>query len=170
MTIVSTLVLLIPYVVFNSGLVFEVAKMEMKGYIDVPYSVVLSGDRVDLATVFDREDVEAVDWLKLTNDSSVAMYGDAHGVKLLIQKFGLIRDSVDTLRFGKLRALEDIGWDDEGYIFLRKRNVEENMVTGQGEYGSRISYSIDELDVLKQKINNGIVVFDNGAWIIKVTQ
>ncbi len=170
MTIVSTLVLLIPYVVFNSGLVFEVAKMEMEGFIDVPYSVALSGDRVDLATVFDREDVEAVDWLKSTNDSYVAMYSDAHGIKLLIQKFGLVRNSVDTLRLGKIRTLKDIGLDDEGYIFLRKRNVEENMVTDQGEYGSRISYSIDGLDVLKQKINNGIVVFDNGARIIKVTQ
>ncbi len=57
----STLVLFIPYCVFNLGIVFELAKCQSLGYVDIPYSVAFSGQRVDVASVFDKEDVEAVD-------------------------------------------------------------------------------------------------------------
>ena len=166
LVVCSTLVLLLPYFIFNSGIVFEVAKLKPVDFIDVPYSISLSVHRVDVAGVFTENDVEAMDWLKeqITEDTVQVIYIDVHSGNLLVQKLGtsLIGYSVKNLWF-----MED---DDVGYIFLRQWNVENNMLTLYGGYASRQSYSMDDYEVLKDKIENGIVVFDNGAKVILVEE
>ena len=177
LVICSTLILLIPYLIFNSGTVYEVAKLGQAGFIDVPYSIALSGQRVDITTVFDKEDIEAVDWLKAlvdeTDDTRV-LYGDNHGAKLLCQYFGFTRhgllDTGDITFVGYVRSLEYINPNDGGYIFLRKLNVDNNMLTYMGGYASSVSYGMDEDRVQKarERIESGTIVFDNGARIILV--
>jgi uncharacterized membrane protein len=157
---------LIPYAVFNLGIVYELAKMENVGFIDVPYSIALSGHRVDVSTVYDEEDVVAIDWLKANIDDESIIYSDTHGVRLLIQKFGVLMNADGTLKAGRIRPFEY--YQGSGYIFLRKLNVDRDIITVQGEYGSRLSYPIN--DELQSVIDNGQVVFDNGARIIKVVE
>jgi uncharacterized membrane protein len=166
--LISTLVIFIPYFAFNSGIVFELAKLQPKGFIDVPYSLSLSGERVDLAGLFDKEDTLAVDWLK-DNLNGLPVYADANGVKLLIQRMGITMDmDLGTSLAGTIRLLEKMKQDGQGYIFLRKLNVDRQMFTFQGEYASRRSYSFDELDMIIKKMVNGQLVYDNGARIYKV--
>lgn len=167
-TLISTLILFIPYFVFNSGMVFEIAKLEPTGFIDVPYSIALSGHRVDLAGLFTKEDVEAVDWLK-GNIGNGVVYSDANGVKLLIQRMGITMDmDLGTSLAGKIRLLEKMKPDAGGYIYMRKWNVDTNTFTFQGEYASRVSYDIKDLEMIDSKLSKGEVVFDNGARIVLV--
>jgi uncharacterized membrane protein len=166
--LISTLLIFIPYFAFNSGIVFELAKLQPKGFIDVPYALSLSGNRTDLAGLFEEEDTQAVDWLK-DNLNGLPVYADANGVKLLIQRMGITMDmDLGTSLAGTIRLLEKMKQDGEGYIFLRKLNVDRQMFTFQGEYASRRSYSFDELDMIIQKMANGQLIYDNGARIYKV--
>lgn len=173
----SVLVLLVPYAMFNQGVVFELAKMTPSGFVDVPYSVALSGWRVDIATVFEKEDIEALDWLeayiKETGDDKL-LWGDTHVARLMAQRFGwsMPRGVSNELYIaGNIRSLEYLylyDKNDSGYIFLSKRNVETNMITYQAEYASRKSYNINDLPLLKEKLAKGKVLFDNGARIVEV--
>ena len=179
LVIVSVLILLVPYCVFNLGIPFELDKREPTGHIDIPYSIALSSHRVDIASVFDEEDVEAADWLndqlaEFINPPTV--YTDSHGGRLLLQRFdvvdptGVYRDMNIEDKYARRRygILSIIRSQDAGYIFLRKWNVDNNALTGQAEYATRISYSIDDYEILKKKIESGTVVFDNGARVIRV--
>ncbi len=161
----STLVLLVPYFAFNSGIVFEVAKLQPAGFIDVPYSVALSGHRVDIGSVFTNEDVEAMDWLKerFLQDGQT-IYTDTHGGNLMVQRIGTEVDS------GQFKYLWQMKNSDTGYIFLRKWNVESQMVTLYRDYASRESHKFDDFSTMNDKIENGVVIFDNGAKVIKVTK
>jgi len=172
----STLLLLVPYCIFNLGIVFEAAKCQPVGYIDIPYSVALSGHRVDIATVFEQEDVDAVDWLKeqLVKDAYQSIvFSDSHGARLLLQRFdvtgreGYISMGYNAERYG---VLGDMKSGDTGYIFLRKWNVDNNSVTSQGEYATRLVQGIGELEMVEEIIESGIVVFDNGARVILVEE
>jgi uncharacterized membrane protein len=161
----STLVLLVPYFVFNSGIVFEVAKLEPIGFIDVPYSIPLSAHRVDIASVFTDEDVEAMDWLKAQFlEDGLTIYADTHGANLMVQRIGM------NVKEGQFKYLWQMADSDTGYIFLREWNVDNNKLTLYRDYGTRQSYSIDDYEVVRGKIGNGAVVFDNGAGVILVTK
>lgn len=161
--LVSTLILLIPYYIFNSGMVFEIAKMKPVGFIDVPYSISMSYHRVDIASVFDKQDVEAMDWMKgqFFKDKQI-IYADTHGANLMVQRIGM------NVEVGQFKYLWQMSADDKGYIFLRKWNVDNGMLTAYGDYGTRQSYGIDDYSIVEDKIKNGIIIFDNGARVILV--
>ena len=164
----GTLILFIPYYLFNSGIVFEAAKLQPSGFIDVPYSIALSGHRIDLAGIFTKEDVEAVDWLK-ENIGDGVVYADANGVKLLIQRMGIIQDfDLGTSTAGQVRMLEKMKPDAGGYIYMRKWNMDTDTFTFQGEYGSRVRHGIQDLKMIDDKLSKGNMVFDNGARLILV--
>lgn len=163
MVLFSALALLIPYFVFNSGLVFEVAKMKPVGFVDVPYSVVLSGHRVDLASVFEEQDVEAMDWLKVQFlKDKQPIYADTHGGNLMVQRIGT------DVEGGQFKYFWQMADDSVGYVFLRKWNVDNGMITKPCDYGTRESYSIDDFEIVGKKIADGTVLFDNGAMVILV--
>ena len=172
LVIISTLVILVPYFVFNSGIVYELAKSQPVGFIDVPYSIALSGHRVDIASIFEKEDIEALDWFEEYKTDKELVFADVHGLKLLIQRFGLYRyGDIQSGRYyltGTVREAKYMNEDDTGYIFLRKWNVDNNLMTYNAEYASRLSYPIDELELVKEKIERGRVIFDNGAKILVV--
>lgn len=161
----STLVVLVPYFVFNSGVVFELAKMKPEGFIDVPYSIALSSGRVDIATVFTNEDIEAMDKLKeirVSENETPMLYADAHGGSLVVQRIGL------DIEMGQYKFLWLMKDSDRGYIFLRKWNVDNSMITLYKDYATRESHTLSDYPILEKKIEDGEVVFDNGARIIKI--
>jgi hypothetical protein len=123
---------------------------------------------VDIAAIYDAEDVEAMDWLK-SQVSGEMIYGDMHVYNLIIQRMFPYLKMWD-LTMGRFKPLKSMSADDVGYIFLRKWNVDNNMITDWGSYGSRRSYSLDKFPIAKEKIENGTIVFDNGARVILVTK
>jgi uncharacterized membrane protein len=170
--VASFLAVVTPYYIFNSGMVYEMAKLEQVGFVDVPYSIALSGERSDIATVFDDEDIEAADWLKTNITGDDVLYGDTHGARLLIQKFGVFMSPHlmigGCMQTGKVQSLEGMTDDAKGYMLLRKLNVDNDIITAQGEYGCRMTYDLSDYGIVSQKIDDGEIVFDNGARIIKI--
>lgn len=162
-TVICSLILLVPYFIFNSGIVFELAKLEPKSFIDVPYSIPLSANRVDISSVFTNEDVEAMDYLKdIFAEDKNMIFTDTHGGNLMVQRIGM------EVQTGDFKYLWQISENDIGYIFLRKWNVKNEEITLYGSYGTRESYEISKYPILESKIKNGQVVFDNGAKVIKI--
>ena len=161
--IISTLILFIPYALFNLGVVFETAKIEPVSFIDVPYSIALSGHRIDVSTVYDDEDIEAVEWLNQYTDKNGIggiIYSDENGSKLIYQIMGFDRTIYKTFR--------DIEQESAGYIYLRKRNMDTGEIVFTGDYACRIYSKIEDMEVIDGLIDKGEVVFDNGARIIRI--
>lgn len=173
-TLISTLIVFIPYALFNLGIVFEVAKMQPIGFIDVPYSIALSGHRVDIATVFDKEDVEASNWFAdyiNTSGESYKVFGDTHVARLLSEYLGwfVLKGLKGELYVvGNIRTFEYLREEDSGYIFLSKRNLETGEIAQQAEYASRRTIAIGDCVILQSKIENGNIIFNNGAEIIRI--
>lgn len=59
---VLTLVLLIPYMLFTTGVVFEAAKEVDISAITMPYSIALSNDRVSIVGTYTENDLAVRDW------------------------------------------------------------------------------------------------------------
>jgi len=74
----TVLLILIPYFVFNSGAVFEISRSKTVHFIDIPYSISLSSYRVDLTTVFSRQDIAAADWLLKIGNQDYPICADHH--------------------------------------------------------------------------------------------
>lgn len=74
---VLAIVVLIPYFVFTSGAVFEMAKIEDLTVITVPYSHALSATRIDSTAVFTDNDIDVRDWVKA--NGAFPIYGDMWG-------------------------------------------------------------------------------------------
>jgi uncharacterized membrane protein len=148
------LFILIPYFIFNSGLVFELSKSQTTNFIDMPYSIALSSYRLDLSTVFTKQDVVAADWL-----SAVAnphhLYADIHGEQLSYTYWA-------TRNTGELAS--------SSYIYLRTWNARNKVWTVGIAYAARQSISFDDLPWLAQASEKGDKIYDNGGAQILVVQ
>lgn len=128
-------ILLIVYLLFTSGLVFEVTGSQMMKFPDLPYSVTLSQHRIDLGTAFTGSDKEVADYIYDKNLRPVI--GDFHGFALLEEKWGkeggigIVPVDVDDIK-------------PPMYIFLRARNNEKQIITYWTSIGLRKSYTWDE--------------------------
>lgn len=80
---VSVLALLIPYMLFTTGVVFEVAKETDVSRVNMPYSIPLSNHRVDLVGAFSDNDIAVRDWIA---DSELPVVADINGLLLLAEK------------------------------------------------------------------------------------
>ena len=163
----AVLVILIPYFAFNSGLVFELTKSTKTDSIDIPFSVSLSGYRLDMASYYSDKDIEAMVWVKDKITKDFRLFGDYHTGLLLIQYryddyYDIYADIKEFCEYGK------------GYVFLRKCDVESQMLTSATGYGCRKSVPWlvygGECQPMADILSKGVVVFDNGARIIKVDQ
>jgi uncharacterized membrane protein len=140
------LVVLIPYFIFNSGAVFELSKSQTTYFIDMPYSIALSGYRVDLTTVFTRQDVIAADWL--TAVSNHRLHADIHGCHL----------------FYNYQEARNAGEpESSGCIYLRAWNAQNKVWTVGTAYAARQSISFDDLSWLRQAWEKGDRIYNNGG-------
>jgi len=134
---VLTLCILIPYFLFTSGLVFEIAKAEVTG-IEIPYSVALSDHRIDLGGSLEHDDEVVRDWIVGKNKFPV--YADWYGLLFLEERYGIVVDAAFQLP-------ADLEVCEGSYVFLRGRNVREGSVvlwTGVGER-ERFEIDLDDL-------------------------
>ena len=142
--------ILIPYFIFNSGLVFELSKSQTTHFIDMPYSIALSSYRLDLNTVFTKQDVTAANWLSSTVPTGHQVYADIHGSYLFLQ-LSENNDNKETNSYC--------------YAFFRTWNVQMKALTFGTSYGARQSISFEDLNLswLVQALHLGDKIYDNGG-------
>ena len=142
--------ILIPYFIFNSGLVFELSKSQTTRFIDMPYSIALSSYRLDLNTVYAKQDVTAANWLSSTVPTGHQIYADIHGSYLFLQ-LSENNDNKETNSYC--------------YAFFRTWNVQMKALTFGTSYGARQSISFEDLNLpwLVQALHLGDKIYDNGG-------
>ncbi len=140
-------VLLLGYFLFTSGVVFEVSHSIMAGAIDLPYSLALSGKRLNIVGVFNKDDVACAKWL-VKNKADVSLMSDYNGSALLM---GLVHKANQYL----VPSKEDAGY----YLFLTSWNVEHQMMVVGSAPGIRKYEPLPSLD-------KAGVVFSRGKAVI----
>ncbi len=140
------LVILIPYFIFNSGVIFGLSRNQTTYFINMPYSIALSGYRVDLSTVFTKQDVAGADWLTAVAAEDYRLHADIHGSQLFYT-------------YGKTQNAG--GPASSSYIYLRTWNTRSKTWTVGTAYAARQSISFDDLPWLEIRQANRI--YTNGG-------
>ncbi len=160
-----TLIVLIPYFLFTSGLVYEVTGQEITDSIDTPYSIALSSYRLDLAGVFYQQDGAAAVWLSQNSDNSTALYTDQHTPRF-----------IQFYRFpGQVGGIPlDAGQLSPGcYMYFTKWNIDRDELTfawypglTKLNAGLRRHYSFKDIQGLIDAVNARNTVYYNGGALI----
>ncbi len=154
---------LIPYFLFTSGFVFEVAKVPNIERLDLPYSIALSSYRIDISGIYEKEDEQAANWLIANWDNKIPVYADLPGMEYLYE----------FPEIGPSRAfLFPQDWLPEGfggipknsYIFLRKWNTDSQKITYWVNIGLRKSYTYEEIGI-NELLEGRPLLYDKGAQI-----
>ncbi|MDH5695328.1 MAG: DUF2206 domain-containing protein, partial [Dehalococcoidia bacterium] len=148
--------ILIPYFIFNSGVVFELSRSRTTNFINMPYSIALSSYRVDVNTVFTKQDVTAVDWLSGVAEEDCAVYADHHGGKLLIEQIDF---PCMVSEFS--RDIKEVR--PPSYFYFRAWNIQKKALTFATAYGARQSISFDDLPGVTYVIDSGNRIYSNGG-------
>ena len=141
------LVVLIPYFIFNSGVIFELSRSQTTNFINMPYSIALSSYRLDLNTVFTKQDITAADWLTAVATEDYHLYADIHGSQLFYTYW-------ETRNAGELAS--------SSYIYLRTWNTRNKVWTVGTAYAARQSISFDDLSWLMTALEESDKIYDNG--------
>lgn len=156
---IGCFMLLAPYILFNSGAVFEMIKYNKIDSLDIPFSSSLSGYRLDMNTYFTDDDLVAMAWLKDKVSIDFPVYSDVHGWKLAMQTYEYDKESL---------PIEVLGYSETGYVFLRKWNVDNQKVTVGTSYGCRKSIDFHDFSpefgwVMRKKDGTGYVYISTGT-------
>jgi len=155
-----TLAVLIPYFLFTSGFIFEVTGHEVTDRIDSPYSIALSGQRVDVGGVFNWQDGAGADWVGQALDDEAIVYSDLHSAMLLDNQTALL---------GQIFCLP---WDmsqmpDDSYIYFRTRNIDRQEITYHTRVtGCRESVSFSEAGVYDLIKGRNRIYNNGGAQVL----
>jgi uncharacterized membrane protein len=149
-------VILLPYFIFNSGAVFELGRSSTTNFIDIPYSIALSTHRLDLNTVFTRQDLAAAHWLCKVPKEEAPVYTDDPSGKLYINQIDFPCNIA-----GITYDIPNIG--STGYVYLRAWNVHQNMFTFATGYATRQSVSFDDLPTFRQIMERTNRIYNNGS-------
>ena len=157
------LAILIPYFIFNSGVAFELSRSQTTHFIDMPYSIALSSYRVDVSTVYTRQDIAAARWLSNVGKDSYCIYTDGHSrLAFPVGEGPLVPRAERRLRFGGLRSgTEDMSFPS--YIYFRAFNTEKKMLTFATAYAARQSIDFDDIPGLTQLVESTNRIYNNGG-------
>lgn len=163
---VMTSVLLIPYMLFSTGAVFEVSKSTAISDIDIPYSIALSGERVQLTGICTENDLKVRDWVV---ENLEYCYADTNGGLLLMEKKELEWGPVWV---GMRTALVD-GFPDGAYIFLTEQNNRTGTVVfkpyrGESSTGMRVAYGYEEVGLVQVLRDSELVYGKGRAAVVRV--
>ena len=149
-------VILIPYFIFNSGVVFEISRSQTTDFINMPYSIALSGHRLDLNTVFTEQDLTAARWLCKVPKSDAPVYVDFNTIRLFLNQFDFPC---------KIAGISDEQPEipSAGYVYLKTWNAQNKKFTFGTGYATRKSVSFDDLPVFKQIIEKTDTIYNNGG-------
>ncbi|UCH51027.1 MAG: DUF2206 domain-containing protein [Chloroflexota bacterium] len=149
------LIVLIPYFLFNSGLIFELSRSQTTNFINMPYSIVLSSHRLDLNTVFTAQDLIAATWLSNMAEEDEPVYVDHHSSRLFTNQIEFPIDAKELTH-------DTTSLDRPGYFYLRAWNTENEALTFTSGYGSRQSISFDKLSWFKEIMKTSDTIYSNG--------
>jgi uncharacterized membrane protein len=153
------LVVLIPYFIFNSGVVFELSRSQTTHFIDTPYSIALSSYRVDVTTTFTKQDTAAADWLsKRIAEENCTIYADHHSAKLLAWQTGFFLSKKACEFSPDTKELSS-----PSYIYLRAWNTQKRALTFSTVYAGRRSINFDDLPWLMTALEKSDKIYDNNS-------
>lgn len=151
------LLLLIPYFLFTSGVVFEVTKQPNIETINIPYSVGLSTYRMDLGATITKDDIKVRDYIY--KNTLFPVYSDINGATLLDEVVGW-RGDLNIMLGDSPIPLKD------GYMFIRSGNAQDGTFTTWIGVGCR-KY-VDPKEYYGIDINSNIIYQSGDARVIKV--
>jgi uncharacterized membrane protein len=150
------LAILIPYFIFNSGVVFELSQSQTTNFINMPYSIALSSYRVDVSTVFTKQDVTAAEWFSRVAEEDCVVYADHHSSKLFVEQIDFpckqagVPSNTKEVRF-------------PSYFYFRAWNIQKKALTFGTTYAGRQSVSFDDLPGVTYIIESGNRIYNNGG-------
>jgi uncharacterized membrane protein len=159
------LLIMIPYFIFNSGLVFELSRSQNTRSIDMPYSIALSSHRLDINTVFTEQDLTAATWLSNTAGDDYPVFSDYTSRFALPYYFGDEKGAEHAWRFTRMRSfpVEVRDMTFPCYIYFRAWNIDNKMLTFATGSAARQSVSFDYVQGLPQLVGRGNEIYNNGG-------
>jgi uncharacterized membrane protein len=151
------LVILIPYFIFNSGVVFELGRSKTTNFIDTPYSIGLSSYRVELTTAFTKQDTVAGGWLYSADQGDYPLYADYNSYILFYRQYGFPRDRICLFYYDTDEVCSP------SYIYLRTWNTQKRVLTNAFGYAVRQSVSFADLPRLVSIMNKSSIIYNNGG-------
>ena len=149
-------VILIPYFIFNTGVIFELSRSQTTHFINMPYSVSLSSYRLDLNTVFTKQDIIATEWLSKVGEENEPVYVDYHSYRLLMYQVEF-PCRVTEVAYNTKKIYSP------SYFYLRAWNIQKNVLTFATSYGARQSIGFDDLPWFRQIWETAGRIYNNGG-------
>jgi uncharacterized membrane protein len=150
---------LLPYFLFNSGVVFELNRSQPPRLIDIPYSIALSSHRVELTTVSNKQDIAAAKWILAERNTDLQILADHH-VGWLGAQLGA---EAIAGEYPLNQYFHITGMPSPSYIYLRSRNISDRTLTFTVSYAARVSVSFDDLPWFTQAIEKSDRIYNNGS-------
>jgi uncharacterized membrane protein len=157
------LVIMIPYFIFNSGVAFELSRSQTTSFINMPYSIALSSYRLDVTSVFTKQDVTAADWLYSVAGEDYILYADRHGYQALRERFGSSTNII-WLNLRSAKVYPPL------YFYLRAWNVQKKVLTFPTAYAARESISFADLPLFMQIMEKADIIYNNGAQVLALPE
>jgi uncharacterized membrane protein len=159
--ILIALIVLLPYFIFCSGLVFEISGQKVTDRIDTPYSIALSRYRLDLTSSFSAKDGAAAHWLSSRTTDGTIIFTDHHaGLILQINSVPGLRQTLEPSM---------VSLPSNSYIWLTAWNTSSNELTYAFAPGLRRHINLGEIplfSVFKDNLNR--IYSDGGAQVLLV--
>lgn len=151
-----TPLVLIPYFIFTSGLVFEFSDRKDISSAETPYSIALSSYRIDITGILEYKDVNAAQWLLEKCDPSYPIYTDSHSNKIA----ALYKYESPIYSY----PLDD-GEIKPGYLYFTQKNNERKQLTfaSQGKPGLREHVSIWDIPAVSGSMFSSNRIYENGG-------
>lgn len=147
--------LLVVYLLFTMGFIYEVTNSTSFDKLDTPYSVAFSADRIYLMPVYTEGDLLAAEWIK-DNTGIEPVVGDMSAVLLMsgyVEAIPKLKSAVLQPPYSLYNIPED------GYIFYTSWNIENNQMIHPLSEGLRL---VEPLDIL-----DGEVVYNGSAKVVR---
>ena len=150
------LAVLIPYLLFNTGFIFEVTRSEQYNVVDTPSSEALSSHRIDMKSCNAREHA-AHEWLPGVVDDKTPIYGDQYALVsrniILYSRFGAFPSDTEQMT-------------EKTYIYLGTWNIEKNEAVFMFMHTQHIKFkhiNFDALPELYRLIDSENLIYNNGG-------
>jgi len=157
-----TLIVLVPYFAFTSGIIYEVTGQKVTERADLPYSIALSSYRLDLAGVLSARDGAAAQWAGRNSDNVTTAYADRHAANLL--RFYGFPGPVQELSL-------DINIPEEGsYLFLDSVNIGRGEITLAVATGLRQYINWNHVPGLVRIMDDANRVYNNTGAQLLITR
>lgn len=136
----TVLFTLIPYFLFTSGIVFEVAQYDVS-VVRIPYSIALSNDRLDLGASTTQDDIAVRQYIM--DNKLYPVYTDWFGAMFLTECI-----PEDDVYWGwpQPPAVVTSTATPDDYVFMRSRNTSDGVWVEWSGIGTREMETVEEQD------------------------